>query len=175
MSKTASIISFNLPLDVKESDDIIESLEFKNEEERIICEDIIKSLEKNIANYIRNDRRVYAPFMGVFSVNKYNLAHRNIGRDLKAICKAEGYAGKLKLNFAVVKRVKTIMNDADDNERMIHKVKKRNSKFYIKYAKMYGVEASKAMLGVIGRLTPINFDEELEEQLQILYNDERVA
>lgn len=173
MSKSISVSGYEFPLEVKDCDDVINSIKFDTEEERAICEDIIKTIEKNSANYIRNDRKVYIPYIGVFNINKYRIICKQNSKSIKEITKNKGAVeGKLFRNN-IIRKISVSIEESDSKEKQINKSKKLNQKFYKKYAIIYGVEAAKAMLGAISKLVPINFDEETEEQLQIIYNNER--
>lgn len=173
MSKSVPMLWYEFPLEVKESDDIIDSIGFETEEEKSVCEDIIKTLEKNAAECIRNDRKTYIPYMGVFTINKRQLACNKHAKKIKFITLNNGVAEAKIFTRKLMDAANYDIDLIADEEKQIAKVKRLNVKFYKKYGVIYGVEAAKAMLGAISRLAPVNFDEEIEEQLQTIYNNER--
>lgn len=172
MPKSVSIGTFDLPLDVKNIDDVLKSIDFDSDEQRIVCEDIVKSLEKDAANYIRNDRKVMIPFMGVFSADRYNATLSLKSKEIKEIKRTKGIDAANQFRYNLIFNMKSIIDNEDEEEKSLAKVRKNNDAFYKKYGMMYGAEAARAMMRCIMRLTPVEFNEEIEEQLQLIYNEE---
>lgn len=171
MSESVQIQGFDYPIVSKSINDIISEINFDSEEDKILCKDIVQFVEGNAAAYLLTDRAVLVPFIGTFERMQIMEENKEINAKIFNIKQEQGeqaareYRTKLYFDFVNERNIKKEQESKFDN------IKTRNIKYYSKYAKMYGVETAREIIFAFCRLTPINFDEEIEEQLQIINNE----
>lgn len=72
----------------KTKDDILNELDFKNEEERLLCDSIITNLEKNASETIRDMKVAQLPFIGCVRINPVKRKLREAKLHLSAVRKS---------------------------------------------------------------------------------------
>ncbi len=171
MAESVQIQGFDSPIVSKSINDIMSEIDFESEEDKVLCKDIVQFVEGNAAAYLLTDRAVLIPFIGTFEFNEFKNEVGDRNAKIFNIRKEQGeqaareYRREVYFKYLDKKNIKKQQDAKFDN------IKTRNIKYYTKYAKMYGVETAIEIIFAFCRLTPINFDEELEEQLQIINNE----
>ena len=69
----------------KTKDDILNELDFENEEERLLCDSIITNLEKNASETIRDMKVAQLPFIGCVRINPVKRKLREAKLHLSAV------------------------------------------------------------------------------------------
>lgn len=171
MADIVKISNFDIPVTVKDKEDVFDELEFDSEEDRLICEDIIDFIEKNTASYLYQGISVLIPFIGTFYENPYSKAYKENSVKINKIREEQGEEAVKKFKQERLKEEFNFCTFEDKRQIKLNRLKKLNKRYYNKYAKIYGVDVAREMMFAFSRLEPIEFNEEVEEQLQLIYNE----
>lgn len=155
-----------------EADDIIERLDFKSEEEALICRDIVNSVESIAAEFLKEQKPAFLPFVGTMS-----LAYGRLEVYKK---KGEFYKMRkdVRLNIITKEEYKVkcakIINDSENNKernqeylenlRTVRAFNQNNYRFII-HTK--GLKAAEKYIETLASFKVVEFDQEVED----LYNN----
>lgn len=172
-------MEYDVPVDINEADseyviisknknDILNELDFEDEDERYLCDAIISNLEKSAADTIRNMKVAQIPYIGCIRINP-------IKREL----------GKAKLHLSSVRKsltkeqykehVRSYVIDLKEQQAKADKVKfdilrirRNNKKKYDKLFKSLGKAYAEMFIFAIYIMDEVPFDAEWEEHYQSL-------
>lgn len=171
MADIIKISNFDIPVTIKDGEDILEELEFDSEEEKLICKDIINFIEANTASYLYQGVSVAIPLIGTLYENPFSKVGRENNETFNKIKEEQGIEAAKKFKYQKVREEYKFNSIEDKLQIKVNKLKTINRKYYDKYAKLYGVDTAREMMFAFSRLEPIEFNEEIEEQLQLIYNE----
>lgn len=165
-------IDYTIPY--KERKDIIDSINFKTDEERIICSSIIKSLENQIAEGLDAHKVIAIPYIGCVRIN-------DVRREFIRECRAPLATVKLdmtvkqfkELSSAMYANIKFKHELADDRRKYEYSFKRTNKKKYDELCKQFGIAYANLYLKALSWLREVPFNEEFEEQYKELRNKEK--
>jgi hypothetical protein len=156
----------------KNTDDILNDMDFENEEERILCESIITNLERTAATNIRNMNAVSIPYIGVLRINlvkrKFATSKLHLSLMRKNMTKEEykNYVRDTVRGFAKEQK------ELDEKKLIITRIKRNNKKKYEEYYKKLGSAYANMYIEAIRLLKELPFDADWEEHYQSLKNKE---
>lgn len=172
MKSYAHVKPFDVPINKKTHSDIIYDCEFETEEEALICEDIIDSLERFAGANIKEGKTVSLPYIGTLRKSGKRAKIVEMQTDIKIYRQThtkEEYQDYIR---GILEKVQE-QYDADDLERMQKiAVKSVAKKTFEKIYKNKGPEEAAAFLNVIYKLKEVKYDQDVEDAYQKLYNEE---
>lgn len=152
----------------KNINDILNDIDFNNEDERLMCESIIDNLESYAAAEIRNMKIVSLPSIGCVRINPVKRKLRDAKLHLstiRRITSKENYKQHVK---ELVSDFYQELNKKDAEKLIITKIRRHNKKKYDKLYKKYGKGYAEMFIFAIKSLKEVPFDEEWEELYQQL-------
>lgn len=153
---------------VKTQEDIINELDFKTEEDKRLCIDIIDSLGLSIANTIRQQKVAQIPLIGCVRINpvrkKFNESRKTFSAIRNNTTK-EGYRQYIK-DF--IGELKEKQKEKDEYKLIITRIKKVNKKKYDYLARNLGRAYAELFIMSIYWLKEVPFDADWEEWYQSL-------
>lgn len=161
---------YKVPSVIKE--DIINSLEFNNKEDRILCSSIIDNIEKSISNTIKNNKCASIPYIGclrrkfnsgVLVKEKFKLSN------VRKVLNKEDYKEYCRTVFNEYKHEANLKTIETKRVKRIRKIFKKQYETYLRtinksYADMF--------LFSVSNFTQVEFNEEIEEQYSRLRENE---
>lgn len=155
----------------KNSDDIIEELDFENDDDKLICSSIINSMEKCIANNLKDNKCVNIPYIGCVRKNQVVQTIRENKKNFKL---ARPHLSKEEYKENVRAYVIDVQEKqkAADREKM--KIKRLKSKFKKKYNQLYignGISHAELFIRSILWLKPVEFNQEIQDFYDSLNKD----
>lgn len=152
----------------KEFTDIINDIDFKDEDEKLLCESIIDHIEQSIAIGLKEMKTVQLPYIGTLRIdpvkkqikeNKeaFKAARRNMTKDQ--------YKEYVK---EYIYDIKEEQKEKDFNKVLLKKIKANNKEKYEQYYKLLGRPYAEAFIFCISLLTYVPYDKEWEEWYQSL-------
>ena len=154
----------------KNTNDILDSIDFADETERLLCKDIIQHLEQTTADEVKNGKCVQIPFIGSIRKNPMKQVLEDNRANFRQIAK-NNTKEEAKKQFAFVfKQQKDELRREDYYKAKLKEVRNRHKDKYERYYKLIG--PAYANMFLVSRLhyTPVEFDKELEDKLQELNN-----
>lgn len=157
----------------KDTNDILNDMDFNDEDERLLCESIITNLEKNAASSIREMKTVSLPFIGCIRINpikrKLRDAKLHLSLMRKNMTKAE-YKQHVK---DIVHEFGQEMDKADAEKLIMTKIRRNNKKHYDELYKKLGRAYAEMFIFSIRALKDIPFDKEWQEKYDELAGIDR--
>lgn len=152
----------------KNKEDILNELDFENEEERYLCDAIITNLEKSASDTIRNMKVAQIPYIGCLRINpvkrKLGEAKLHLSSIRKSLTK-EQYKEHVR---SYVIDLKEQQAEADRIKLAITRIRRNNKKKYDTLFKRLGRAYAEMFIYSIYILEEVPFDAEWEEQYQSL-------
>lgn len=152
----------------KNKEDILNELDFENEEERYLCDAIITNLEKSASDTIRNMKVAQIPYIGCLRINPVKRELREAKLHLSSVRKSltkEQYKEHVR---SYVIDLKEQQAEADRIKLAITRIRRNNKKKYDTLFKRLGKAYAEMFIYSIYILEEIPFDAEWEEQYQSL-------
>lgn len=157
----------------KTKDDILDDLDFENEEERVICDSIISSLERTASETIREMKVAQLPYIGCLRINpvqrKFNNAKLHLSAVRKSITK-EQYKEHVRSYFIDLQEQQ---KKEDARKLILTRIRRNNKKKYELYYRMFGRVYAELFIMSIYWLKDVPHDSEWEEHYQELVNKEQ--
>lgn len=147
----------------KNRNDILNDVEFENEDERILCDSIITNLEIYAADRIRNMKTVSLPFIGTIRIDPVKHEFKEHKLHLGAIRKSltkEDYKEHVR---SFIYDFKNKQIEIDKNKIVLANIKKNNK---IKYEKLYktcGRAYAELFIKAISWLKEVPYSQEFED------------
>lgn len=152
----------------KTKNDILNDMDFEDEEERLLCDSIITNMETYAAKSIKEMKVVQLPFIGCVRINP-------VKTELKQVCTnfkfARRYMTKDEYKNHVRSYVIDIKEKQEEKDRLkiiINKIKRKNKKKYEALFKHLGKAYAEMFIYSIYILKEVPFDAEWEEHYQSL-------
>lgn len=172
ISEELNQVDYRIPY--KERKDIIDSINFKNDDERRICSSIIKSLENQIANALDAHKVISIPYLGGVRIN-------DVRREFIKTCRQPLSTAKLdmtkkafkELSSAMYANIKFKHELADDRRKYEYGFKRANKKKYEELCNTFGIAYANLYLKALSWLREVPFNEEFELQYKELRNKEK--
>lgn len=152
----------------KTKDDILNELDFENEEERFLCDSIISNLEKTASDTIRDIKVAQIPFIGCLRINPVKRKLREAKLHLSAIRKSltkEQYKDHVR---TYVIDLKEKQKEEDRIKLAFSRIRRNNKKRYEQLFKKCGKSYAELFIMSIYWLKEVPFDAEWEEHYQSL-------
>lgn len=152
----------------KDKNDILNELDFENEEERLLCDSIISNLEKTASDTIRSMKVAQIPFIGCLRINPVKRKLRDAKLHLKAVRKSltkEQYKEHVR-SYVIDLKEKQI--EEDRIKLAFARIRRNNKKKYEQLFKKCGRAYAELFIMSIYWLKEIPFDQEWEEHYQSL-------
>lgn len=156
----------------KDTNDILNDMDFVDEDERLLCESIITNLEKYAAASIRDMKIVSLPFIGCVRINPIKRRLRDAKLHLSLIRKNMSKADYKQYVKDIVDEFGEEMSKADTEKLIITKIRRNNKKHYDEYYKKLGRAYAEMFIYSIRLLDEVPFDIEWEEYYQELKGDD---
>ena len=150
---------------------ILDSIDFKDEDEELLCKDIITHLETTAAEEMQNDKCVQLPFIGSIRKNPlrkvldknrtaFKIAAKNLSKeDFKEYCASVFQERKDELRLEDYKKSK------------IREVRNKNKIKYEQYYTHLGPAYANMYLHSFLMLRMVEYNQEFEDKLRELNNE----
>lgn len=152
----------------KNKDDILNELDFENEEERLLCDSIITNLEKNASDAIRNMKVASLPSIGCVRINPVKRKLRDAKLHLSIVRKnitKEQYKEHVRSYVIDLKE----QQEKEDKLKLIFtRIRRNNKKRYDILYKRFGRAYAEMFIHAIYLMKEVPFDKEWEEYYQSL-------
>lgn len=148
--------------------DILDELDFENEEERFLCDSIISNLEKTASDTIRSMKTASIPYIGCVRINPVKRSLREAKLHLSAVRKGlskEQYKEHVR---SYVVDLKEKQKEKDRIKLLFAKIRRNNKKKYEQLFKTCGKAYAELFIMSIYWLKEVVFDQEWEEHYQSL-------
>lgn len=152
----------------KTKDDILNELDFENEEERLLCDSIITNLEKNASETIRDMKVAQLPFIGCVRINPIKRKLREAKLHLSAVRKSiskEQYKEHVR---GYVIDLKEQQKKEDSLKLIFTRIRSNNKKKYDAYYKRLGRAYAELFIMSIYWLAEVPYNAEWEEHYKSL-------
>ena len=154
----------------KSMNDILDDIDFIDDNERLLCKDIIQHLEQTTADEVNNGKCVQIPFIGSIRKNPMKKVLEDNRANFREIAKNNTKEEAKKQYALVFKQKKDELRKEDYYKAKIKEIRNRNKDKYEKYYKLIGPAYANMFLVSRLHFTPVEFDKELEDKLQELNN-----
>lgn len=157
----------------KNKNDIFNELDFKDDDERYLCESIINNLEKSIADGIKNLKTVQIPYIGCVRINPVKRKFREAKLHLSAVRKnitKEQYKEHVR-SFVI--DLQETQKKEDKIKINIIKLKRNNKKKYYELYKTLGKAYAEMFIKAIYLLDYIPFEQEWQDKYDELSGIDR--
>lgn len=148
---------------VKDSNSLIEEINFQSEEEKLICNSIIDNMERCIATNLKAEKCVNIPYVGNLRKNQVNLA---ISKHKKNLSLVRKHMTKEEYK----EHVREYVKEAKDNQERLDKekfeLKKLRNKFKKTYTLLYtesGRTHAELYIKVMRWFKPVPFDQDVQD------------
>lgn len=159
-------IDFNIV--EKEFEDIINEIEFKTEDDKLLCESIIDHIEKNIALGLKNMKIVQLPYIGTLRIDPIK---KEIKEHKEAFHIARKHMNKFEYKEYAKDYVNHIREKQEEKDRLnlvMKRIRSNNNEKYKSLYKQLGRSYAEMFVYSISLLTHIPYDKEWEEHYQSL-------
>lgn len=147
----------------KDTNDILNDMDFNNEDERLICESIINNLEKDAAAGIRDMKVVQLPFIGCIRINPIKRKLRDAKLHLSLMRKNMSKAEYKQHVKDIVHEFGKEMSKADAEKLLMTKIRRNNKKKYDEYYKKLGRAYAEMFIYSIRVLKEVPYSQEFED------------
>ena len=152
----------------KNTKDILNDMNFEDEDDRYMCYSIINNLEKFASDSIRNMKIVSLPFIGCLRISPVRRKLRDTKLHLHNIRQAMTKEEYKEYVTGLVKEWNEEQREADAEKLLMTKIKRNNKKKYEELYKKLGRAYANMYIKAIRLLDYIPFDLEWEEHYQEL-------
>lgn len=152
----------------KNKSDILNELDFENEEERLLCDSIISNLEKTASDTIRDMKIAQIPFIGCLRINPVKRKLRDAKLHLRAV---RNSLTKEQYKEHVRSYVIDLKEKQKENDRIklaFARIRRNNKKRYEQLFKKCGKAYAELFIRSIYWLKEIPFDAKWEEHYKNL-------
>ena len=156
------------PIISKNRNDILNDIDFENEEERLLCDSIISNLEKTASDTIRSMKVASIPYIGCIRINPVKRGLREAKLHLSDVRKGlnkEQYKEHVR---SYVVELKEKQKEKDRIKLLFSRIRRNNKKKYEQLFKACGKAYAELFIMSIYWLREIPFNEEWEEHYQSL-------
>lgn len=157
----------------KDKSDILNELDFENEEEKLLCDSIITNLEKMASENIRNMKVVQLPYIGCIRINPVKREFRDSKKHLGIIRKSlskEQYKEHVRSYIVDLQEKQKVK---DRVKLVLHRIRRKNKVRYEKLYKKLGKSYADLFIMSIYWLREVPFDKEWQERYDELSNINR--
>lgn len=148
----------------KNENDILNDIDFNNEDERLLCESIITNLEKDAASAIREMKTVSLPFIGCLRINPIKRKLRDAKLHLSLMRKNMSKADYKQHIKDIVHEFGQEMDKADAEKLIMTKIRRNNKKHYDELYKKLGRAYAEMFIFSIRGLKEIPYSQEWQEK-----------
>ena len=159
----------------KDTNDILNDMDFVDEDERLLCESIITNLEKYAAASIKDMKIVSLPFIGCVRINPIKRRLRDAKLHLSLIRKNMSKTDYKQYVKDIVDEFGEEMSKVDTEKLIMTKIRSNNKKRYDEYYKKLGRAYAEMFIYSIRLLKEVPFDIEWEEYYQELKGEDKVV
>ena len=149
-------------INIKTKADILSEIDFKTEDDRLLCESIIDSLEKTVYDSVRDGLTVSIPYIGNL---RRNQVYEALAKSKKSFKTIRSYLSKEEYKKHVVEVVIDAKQELAKQDRLkahLTNIKRANKKKYEKYYMDFGRAYAQLFLTAIYWLDEIPFDPEVQ-------------
>lgn len=147
----------------KDKNDILNELDFKDEEEKLLCDSIITNLEKTASDTIRSMKIAQIPFIGCLRINPVKRKFRDSKLHLKTIRKSltkEQYKEHVR---SYIIDLKEQQKEEDKLKLIFTRIRRNNKKRYEELFKNCGKAYAEMFIMSIYWLKEVPFSQEFED------------
>ena len=148
----------------KDTNDILNDMDFNDEDERLLCESIINNLEKSAAAGIRDMKIVSLPFIGCIRINPIKRKLRDAKLHLSLMRKNMSKADYKQHVKDIVHEFGQEMDRADSEKLIMTKIRRNNKKRYDELYKKLGRAYAEMFIFAIKSFKEIPFNKEWQEK-----------
>lgn len=156
-------VNEDFTITVKNKSDILNELNFKSEEDKLLCESIIDSLENSVYDNVRDGLTVSIPYIGNLRRNK---VYESIAQSKKNFKAVRSFVSKEEYKQYVVEVIvdaKTKQLELDKRKVLITHLRRVNKKKYERYYMDFGRAYAELYLTAILWLREIPFDRDVQD------------
>lgn len=147
----------------KDKHDILNELDFENEEEKLLCDSIISNLEKTASDTIRSMKVAQIPFIGCVRINPVKRKFRDSKLHLSTVRKSltkEQYKEHVR---SYIIDLKEQQKEEDKLKLIFTRIRRNNKKQYEKLFKRCGRAYAEMFIMSIYWLKEVPFSQEFED------------
>ena len=155
-------VNEDFSITIKSKSDILNELDFKTEEDKLLCESIIDSLENTVYDSVRDGLTVSIPYIGNLRRNPIYESITESKKNFKAI---RACVSKEQYKQHVVEVIIDAKEEQAKKDRLkatLTNIKRINKKKYEKYYMEFGRAYAQLFLTAIYWLKEIPFDPEVQ-------------
>lgn len=152
----------------KSMEDILKEIDFKSEEEELLCQSIITNIEKLTAKSLRELKAVSIPYIGCVRVNRVRKELSNKKLLLKTIRKRLSKEEYKQYMRDTVTEMKIKQEKEDKHRIFLTKLIRNNKEKYETLYKKHGRAYAELYIKSIEWMEIVPFDEEFEERYREL-------
>ena len=156
------------PTIINKREDILDALEFKSLEDRVMCDSIIESMDKNIAELISNNKVANIPFIGCVRkdpIRKVVVDNFNNFRIARTHLTKEQYKEHVR---CVVNDAKEELKKEEFRKRYINRVRSRNKKKYDRLYIELGKHYATVYILSLYWMEAVEFDQDIQDMYDSL-------
>lgn len=157
----------------KDTNDILNDMDFNDEDERLLCESIINNLEKDAAAGIRDMKIVSLPFIGCIRINPIKRKLRDAKLHLSLMRKNMSKGDYKQYVRDIVTEFREDMEKADSEKLIMTKIRRNNKKRYEMYYKKLGKAYAEMFIYSIRLMKDVPFNKEWQERYDELAGIDR--
>ena len=163
-----------LNIDVKGFKDIIGEMDFKTNDDALLCESIITSLERYAAQKIKEEKIVQLPIIGVLRKNPIKKVLKESRSELKILRKTNDKETYKTIIREKVYNAKMELKKLDEQKSYLTKLKSIYNQEYETFSKTIGVAFADMFIYSKTLFKYIPFDKEVQRMYDELKDDNKL-
>lgn len=158
----SSELDDNYVLTYKDVDNILDDIDFVDDDDRILCKTIINSLEKEAAAQLLAGKCVQLPYIGIIRRNPIKMAVIKRYKEFKEKRSQLSRKDYIAYCKKVMKQEKMDLQNAELHKRKMNTFRKKNLKIWMEKKKVFGDAYANVYLYVLKYWTAVDFDWDVE-------------
>ena len=152
----------------KSLSDILEDINFKSEDDKLLCKDIIMHLETTAAQEIMNDKCVQLPYIGSVRKNPLKKVLEENRSSFKLAAKVMSKEQAKEYYASVFQEKKDELREEAYRKAKLKEVRNKYKKQYEQYFTHIGPEYAELFILTRTMFQAVEFDQEFEDKMREL-------
>ena len=153
--------------------DIVNDINYKNEDDAILCESIINSLESYAAKKLKEGKCVQLPYLGTLRKHEVKSRFNEQSIELKGLRKSVTSEEYKKIIKDKAKSIILELQEENKNKRIFNEIKRVYKNKYEDYCKTIGQAYADMWIYSKTLFEPIEFNEEVQRQFDEISKNEK--
>lgn len=155
----------------KSTNDILDDIGFESEIDRLLCKDIVQHLENTAAEEILNNKCIQIPFIGCLRKNPLKQVLEDNRKNFRIIAQNYSKEERKEKYAEVFRNKKAELRKEDYYKARIKKLRRKYKTKYEQYFTHVGPAYAEMFIASRLNFSMVEFNKELEDKLQELYNE----